>query len=162
MSKDKKELFREVEARLYSYKDLDIKIKNKELQIEKKKNDYRGCGSISYDERTGVTYNISRSVEKEVVKREKDIAKLAKEKIDLEIEKQSIENALTALNSDENTLFEYFYNSRNKNTMTYIAIKMHRDRSYCYTIRQNLVYKVMGMLYPDYEELPLLNEKTTL
>lgn len=162
MSKDKKELFREIEARLYSYKDLDIKIKNKELQIEKKKNDYRGCGAISYDERTGVTYNISRSVEKEVVKREKDIAKLAKEKIDLEIEKQSIENALTALNSDENTLFEYFYNSRNKNTMTYIAIKMHRDRSYCYTIRQNLVYKVMGMLYPDYEELPLLKGKTTL
>ena len=61
-----KELFKKVEARLHNYKYLQIQIDNLELDIEEIKNDYRGCGSISYDERTGSTYNISRTIEDEI------------------------------------------------------------------------------------------------
>ena len=45
--------------------------------------------------------------------------------------------------------------------MQTISTKMHMDRSYLYTFKENIVYKIMGMLYPTYEDLPLFEEKTT-
>ena len=157
MNIDKKQLFRETEARLHNYKDLDIQINNLDLDIEIEKNNYRGCGAISYDERTGITYSINRSVENEVIAKEKKIGKLIQLKLEKEIEKKKIENSLTCLDIIETDFFNLFYNSRNKNNMKYISIKMHMDRSYLYTLREKMVYKLMGMLYPDYSDLPLLN-----
>ena len=136
MTTDKKKLFRETEARLHNYKYLEIQINSLELDIEQIKNDYRGCGAISYDERTGVTYNINRSVENEVIAKEKKIAKLMKAKLEKEIEKKKIENALTCLDIIETDFFNLFYNSKSKNNMKYISIKMHMDRSYLYTFRE--------------------------
>lgn len=155
---EKKELFKKVEGRLHNYKFLEAQISNIELDIKKEKLEYRGCGAISYDERTGVTYNISRSVEKEVMAKEKKIAKLMQSKLEKEIEKEKIENSLSCLDHNETNFFKLFYNSKSKNNMKYISIKLHMDRSHCYKIRERLVYKVMGMLYPNYEELPLFNE----
>ena len=90
MAIDKKKLFRETEGRLHNYKYLEIQIRSLELDIEREKNDYRGCGAISYDERTGITYSINRSVENEVVAKEKRIGKLIQIKLDKEIEKKKI------------------------------------------------------------------------
>lgn len=157
MSKDKKELFKKVEGRLHNYKNLEAQIRNLELDIEKEKNDYRDCGAINYDEKTGVTYHISRTVENEVIAKEKRIGKLMQTKLEKEIEKKKIENALTTLDSRETDLFNLLYNSRSKNNMKYISIKLHMDRSHCYRMRETIVYKVMSILYPDVlKELPLL------
>lgn len=155
MTTDKKKLFRETEARLHNYKYLEIQIKSLELDIEQIKNDYRGCGAISYDERTGVTYNINRTVENEVIAKEKRIGKLMQVKLEKEIEKKKIENALTCLDIIETDFFNLFYNSKSKNNMKYISIKMHMDRSYLYKLRENVVYKIIGMLQPDYSNLPM-------
>lgn len=155
MTKDKKKLFRETEGRLHNYKYLEIQIKNLELDIEREKNEYRGCGAISYDERTGVTYSINRSVENEVIAKEKRIGKLMQAKLEKEIEKKKIENALTCLDIIETDFFNLFYNSKSKNNMKYISIKMHMDRSYLYKLRENVVYKIIGMLQPDYSDLPI-------
>lgn len=155
MTTDKKKLFRETECRLHNYKYLEIQIKNLELDIEREKNEYRGCGAISYDERTGVTYNINRSVENEVIAKEKRIGKLMQAKLEKEIEKKKIENALTCLDIIETDFFNLFYNSKSKNNMKYISIKMHMDRSYLYKLRENVVYKIAGMLQPDYSDLPI-------
>lgn len=155
MTKDKKKLFRETECRLHNYKYLEIQIKNLELDIEREKNEYRGCGAISYDERTGVTYNINRSVENEVIAKEKRIGKLMQAKLEKEIEKKKIENALTCLDIIETDFFNLFYNSKSKNNMKYISRKMHMDRSYLYKLRENVVYKIIGMLQPDYSDLPI-------
>ncbi|EQK42754.1 putative sigma factor [[Clostridium] bifermentans ATCC 638] len=154
---DKKELFKKVEGKLHNYKYLEMQINNIELDIKKEKMEYRGCGAISYDERTGVTYNISRTVENEVIAKEKRISKLMQNKLEKEIEKQKIENALSCLDANETNFFELFYNSKSKNNMKYISMKLHMDRSHCYTVRERLVYKIMGMLYPTYEDLPLFN-----
>ena len=157
MSKDKKELFKKVEGRLHNYKNLEVQIRNLELDIEREKNDYRGCGAIGYDEKTGVTYNISRTVENEVIAKEKRIGKLMQTKLEKEIERKKIENALTTLDSRETDLFNLLYNSRSKNNMNYISIKLHMDRSHCYRMRETIVYKVMSILYPEIlKELPLL------
>ncbi|MGX4600262.1 hypothetical protein [Faecalimicrobium sp. JNUCC 81] len=155
MSLDKKKLFREVEGKLHNYKYLEMQINNLELDIKKEKNDYRGCGAISYDERTGVTYNINRSVENEVIAKEKRVGKLMQTKLNKEIEKMKIENALTSLDTNETNFFDLFYNSKSKNNMKYISMKLHMDRSHCYTVRKRIVYKIMGMMYPDYSDLPL-------
>ena len=154
---DRKELFKKVEGKLHNFKNLDVQIKNIELKIIQEKNTYRGCGAISYSERTGVTYNISRSVEKEVIEKDKRIGKLLESKLNKEIEKQQIENALTCLDANEIEFFDLFYNSKSNPSMTYISIQLHMNRSHCYSIRERIVYKIMGMLYPEYEELPLLN-----
>ena len=87
-----KELFKKVEARLHNYKYLQIQIDNLELDIEEIKNDYRGCGSISYDEKTGATYNINRTIENEIIDRERKLSKLIKTKFEKETEKKKIEN----------------------------------------------------------------------
>lgn len=155
MTIDKKKLFRETEARLHNYKYLEIQINSLELDIEREKNDYRGCGAISYDERSGVTYNINRSVENEVIAKEKKVGKLMQTKLEKEIEKKKIENALTCLDIIETDFFNLFYNSKSKNNMKYISIKMHMDRSYLYKLRENIVYKIIGMLQPDYSNLPM-------
>lgn len=158
---DKKKLFRETEARLHNYKYLEIQINSLELDIEREKNDYRGCGAISYDERSGVTYNINRSVENEVIAKEKKVGKLMQTKLEKEIEKKKIENALTCLDIIETDFFNLFYNTMNKNNMNYISMKMHIDRSHCYRMREKIVYKIMSMLYPSIitENMPLLNAK---
>lgn len=161
MNIDKKQLFRETEARLHNYKYLQIQINSLELDIEKEKNDYRGCGAISYDERTGETYSINRSVENEVIAKEKRICKLIKLKAEKEMEKKKIENSLTCLDIIETDFFNLFYKSINKNNMNYISMKMHIDRSHCYRMREKIVYKIMSMLYPYIvtENMPLLNTK---
>ena len=161
MTIDKKKLFRETEARLHNYKYLEIQINSLELDIEREKNDYRGCGAISYDERSGVTYNINRSVENEVRAKEKKVGKLMQTKLEKEIEKKKIENALTCLDIIETDFFNLFYNTMNKNNMNYISMKMHIDRSHCYRMREKIVYKIMSMLYPSIvtENMPLLNAK---
>ena len=161
MTTDKKKLFRETEARLNNYKYLEIQINSLELDIEREKNDYRGCGAISYDERSGVTYNINRSVENEVIAKEKKVGKLMQTKLEKEIEKKKIENALTCLDIIETDFFNLFYNTMNKNNMNYISMKMHIDRSHCYRMREKIVYKIMSMLYPSIitENMPLLNAK---
>ena len=74
-----------------------------------------------------------------------------------EIEKKKIENALTCLDIIETDFFNLFYNSKSKNNMKYISIKMHMDRSYLYKLRENIVYKIIGMLQPDYSNLPINN-----
>ena len=153
-----KEFYKKVEARLHNYKYLQIQIDNLELDIEEIKNDYRGCGSISYDERTGSTYNISRTIENEIIDRERKLSKLLKAKSEKETEKRKIENSLTCLDIIETDFFNLFYNSKSKNSMKYIAMKMHMDRSYLYIFREKIVYKIMGMLYPYYNDLPLFNE----
>ena len=104
-----KELFKKVEARLHNYKYLQIQIDNLELDIEEIKNDYRGCGSISYDERTGSTYNISRTIENEIIDNlnMKHIAN--KEYVKLREQRISIANSLCSHN-----VIDYSFISKKK------------------------------------------------
>ncbi len=67
-----------------------------------------------YTEKTSNTYNISSSVENEVLKREERLRKLKIEKEDIEIEKEKIENALTCLNDIEMEFFNLFIIVRQK------------------------------------------------
>lgn len=158
MSKDKKELFKKVEGRLFAYKDLQIQINEYDIRIEEEMAEYRGCGAISYDERTGPTFNISRSVENEILSKEKRIEELQDKRDKLKREKRRIENAMTCLDIIETEFVNKYYNHRGKVNMNYIATSMHMDRSSCYRMRDEIVYKIMSLLHPEImrEGLPLL------
>ncbi|MFR6019224.1 MAG: hypothetical protein ACLUG9_16905 [Paraclostridium sordellii] len=156
---DKKELLKKVELRLQNYKFLEMQINNIELDIKKEKMEYRGCGAINYYERTGTTNNISRTVENEVIAKEKKIEKLMQYKSDKEIEKQKIENALSCLDEFEISFFELLYCSKFKTTIPSVALKLHIDRSHGYRVREIILHKIMNMLYTEeiYSELHLIN-----
>lgn len=156
---EKKELFKKVEARLFAYKDLQIQINELNLRLEEETEDYRGCGAICYDEKSSPTFSITSSVENEIVSREKRINRI-KKLIDTKIiEKKRIENALTCLDIIETEFVNKYYNHRGKISMNYIAMSMHMDRSSCYRMREEVVYKLMGMLYHElnYEGLPMFS-----
>lgn len=99
-----------------------------------------------YTEKTSNTYNISSSVENEVLKREERLRKLKMEKENIEIEKEKIENALTCLNDIEMEFFNLFYNSKTKNNMTYISMKLHLDRTSCYNLKKKMIFKLSEIL----------------
>lgn len=111
--------FKRVEAMLYNYKNTKAEIKILKRDLEILENDYRGTGSISYDEKTSPTNAFSSSVESEVLKRAEAIQKL-KNKIRLkEIEIENIDDAIKILNEDELTLVNERY--FNKKTNKYVA-----------------------------------------
>ncbi|CZR72837.1 hypothetical protein QQO69_10725 [Clostridioides difficile] len=146
MENKKDILFKETDKRLHNYKYLDIKIKNINLDIKRCENEYSGCGAMVYTEKISNTYNISSSVENEVLKREERLRKLKMEKEDIEIEKEKIENALTCLNDIEMEFFNLFYNSKTKNNMTYISMKLHLDRTSCYNLKKKMIFKLSEIL----------------
>ncbi|MGO0986702.1 hypothetical protein ACTPEW_12270 [Clostridioides difficile] len=152
---NKKTLFQEVEGRLYNYKKLESQIKIKEIYIKKIENEFCGCKAQSYEEKTGPTYNISSSVENEVIRREEDLNRLKEGMKTLEIEKEAIECALTSLNSFETEFFNAMYMNNEKINMDYMANVMHIDRSHCFRIRKRIVCKIMDMLYPKIKEFEL-------
>lgn len=154
-----KELFKKVEGRLYNYKNLDIEIKSIELEIENVKNEFLGFGSIGYGERSCETYNINKTVENEVIKREKELARLNQLKVRKEIEKKKIENALTSLDEFETTFFYLLYCGKFRATIPNVSMKLHIDRSHGYRTRDRIVGKMINMLYPreSYKNLPLMN-----
>ena len=66
---EKDNMFKKTEYALYNYKDLDIKIKSIDIDIDMLENDIT-LKAISYEEKTGPTNAFSSSVENEVIRRE--------------------------------------------------------------------------------------------
>lgn len=146
MENKKDILFKEIDKRLYNYKYLDIKIKNINLDIKRCENEYFGCGVMVYIEKISNIYNISFFVENEVLKREERLRKLKMEKEDIEIEKEKIENVLMCLNDIEMEFFNFFYNSKIKNNMIYIFMKLYLDRIFCYNLKKKMIFKLSEIL----------------
>ena len=81
----KDNLFGKTESALYNYKDLDIKIKSIDIDIEMLKNDIT-LKAISYEEKSGPTNAFSSSVENEVIRRDEvvkeEIERLLKDNLE--------------------------------------------------------------------------------
>ena len=136
------EIFRKTEGKLFDYKNI--------------KNDYRGCGSISYEERTGPTFNISRSVENEVIKKEERINYLEYIKKKKEIKKKKIEIAINNFSIEQKELFNVLYMSNKKKVPRHeILDKMHISKTTYYELRESLVRSAISSMYPDILEREL-------
>ena len=71
---EKDDLFSKVEGMFYNYEDLKKEIGYFEEEIEFVKQDYIGCESIEYSERVQTSTNISSSIEREILQKQKQIA----------------------------------------------------------------------------------------
>ena len=150
------ELFRKTEGKLFDYKNIKNEIEAIELEIENIKNDYRGCGAISYEERTGPTYNISRSVENEVIKKEERINYLQYVKKKKEIKMKKIEIAINNFNIEQKELFKLLYMSDKKKVPRYEILEaMHISKTTYYELRESLVRSAISSMYPDILEREL-------
>jgi DNA-directed RNA polymerase specialized sigma subunit len=138
---------RRVEAMLYNYNKTKIDIKNMKLDLEVLENDYRGIGSMTYEERTQPTNAFSSSVENEIVKRDEKIIRL-RNKIRLkEIEIQKIDNMLEFLKEKERDFVSLKYFE--KNTHNEISEKIDISFDYINEYRLKAINKISSFILEE-------------
>lgn len=139
---EKDNMFKKTEYALYNYKDLDIKIKSIDIDIDMLENDIT-LKAISYEEKTGPTNAFSSSVENEVIRREEKIQeqinKLKRDKLLYKSRKLKIENALELLTKEERKLVELRYFSRPKKSWVEISRVMNIAHTHCCTMRIKII-----------------------
>lgn len=142
--------YKKTEGRLFNYKKILNDIEMIDLEIAQIENEYVGCSGISYDsEKTGKTYNISKSVEQEIIRKEERINYLKYTKTKLEIEKRRIEIAVNNFTIQQKELFEILYCSRRvRISRNEILRKMHISKSTYYELRNSLVVSALNSIYP--------------
>lgn len=136
--------FKKVEAMLYNYKNTKAEIKILKRDLEILENDYRGVGSISYEERSAPTNSFSSSVENEVIKRAHDIQKLRSEIRLKEIEVENIDDAIESLLDDEQYIIveRYFNKKRNKD----LAIELNVTKDTATRYKNTIINKLINLL----------------
>lgn len=141
---------KKVEDILYDYKDLDIKIKSIEIDIEMLQNDIT-LKAINYDEKLGPTNAFSSSVENEVIRRDEvvkeQIQKLQRDKLLYISRKNKIENALGLLTKEERMLVGLRYFSRPKKSWVEISRGMNIANTHCCAMRLKVIDKIKKYIY---------------
>ena len=74
---DKRNLLKKTEGVLYAFKDIDIKIKSIEIDIEALKNDIT-LQAVQYEEKSAPTNAFNSSVENEVIRRDEKVMQYIK------------------------------------------------------------------------------------
>ena len=143
--------YKRTEKWLYRYKDLPSAIKQYNLQIEAVKNNIRGCGAIEYDsDRLSQSYNISKTVENEVILREKKIEELESKKRVLEIHKEKLDIAINNFNHEQTEIFKYVYlKVKPEWTVRRIVRELAISQSTFYRIKKELVHSAINSMNPD-------------
>lgn len=139
------ELFRKTDGVLFNYKTIKAEINNLELEIEELQEECDGVKGITYEERTGATNAFNSSVENEILKKEKEITKLLKEKASKERLIKKIDNALDILSEDEKEIIKLRCFDRlgwNK-----VSIRTSRDEDYCGKIKRDAINKISELIW---------------
>lgn len=146
---DKEDLFSKVEGMFYNYEDLKKEVVYFEEEIDFLKQDYMGCGSIEYSEKVQTSVNTSSTIEKELLQKQKQIEVLEKHKVKKERDLKRIERAKENFNREEQEMFNIRYKLKIKDWKVY-ADKMNVGKDTYYSIRDNMIYKSMSIMYPFY------------
>lgn len=146
---DKDDLFSKAEGKLFNYNKAKVEIRCLEIDIEYIKKDIIGCSGISYEsERTGPTNNISKEVEEEILRKEREIKKLEREKNQKEKLVKKIDEALTLLEESEMNIVRhrYFSNRRRAPRWEYIANMTGYSEKNCRNIKDDLINKIKDII----------------
>ncbi|MGE5627813.1 MAG: RNA polymerase subunit sigma, partial [Solirubrobacterales bacterium] len=130
---------------LYNYRTTKAEIKNIAIEIEELKNDYIGCSSISYEEKSAPTNQFNSSVENEVQNKEHQIQKLERLKHSKELQIEKIDNALEGLNDNrlkEIVIMKYFDKLQNGK----IAHKFDLTEEWICKLRSDAIEKISNMI----------------
>jgi RNA polymerase sigma factor (sigma-70 family) len=133
-----------VEDLLYSYRSLKVEIKNIDLEINQLENEYQGCSSIGYEERSSPTNKFNSSVENEMLAKRfrPEYLKKRKEKIITQI--QQMDNAIEILLSREQDIIRlrYFEKISNKD----IAAKLDLTEQRVSGIKTEIIKKIAPLI----------------
>ncbi|BFK81304.1 sigma factor-like helix-turn-helix DNA-binding protein [Clostridium baratii] len=147
----KKNLFIETEELLKNYNDMVYMIEMFKKEIEIYEREYEGCGSISYEEKTGVTNKFNSSVENEIIKRERKTEKI-KEKLDEKmLLKNRIDCAIASLKlQEERDLIKLRYINNPQISWGNIARHLGYDKDHCRKkIAPRAIRKIANFIFYD-------------
>ena len=148
----KNNTFKKTEKTLYNYNNLDLKIENIDLHIERLLNDVSYAG-VSFEQRSSPTNAFSSSVENEVIQREEHLAEqlnyLRQSKSENIALKNLISNALNKLSDEEYKLVELRYFQKNKKTWIEIGMTLGIDNSTCHRMKNKIINILINYMYPD-------------
>ena len=139
---DKRNLFKKTEGVLYAFKDIDIKIKSIEIDIEALKNDIT-LQAVQYEEKSAPTNAFNSSVENEVIRRDEKvmqyIKRLEKDKYLHQTRREKIKLALEALSAEDRQLIELRYFSKPRKSWTEVGYKLNKDKDSCCRSRKKII-----------------------
>lgn len=142
------ENYKKTEAVLYDYKNLKAEIKNIDIEIEELKQNYRGCGSISYDEKSSPTYKFNSSIENEIVTREEQIKYLENIKNSKQRLIDKIDNALNTLDERSHKIIQLRYFNKQSNKQ--LAINLNLTEQRVSEIKTEIVNSLMKLIFIKY------------
>lgn len=146
MDKDKSNnLYKKTDGVLFNYRTIKAEINNLAIEIEEIKSEIDGVKSIGYEEKTGSTNAFNSSVENEILKKEKLMNKLAREKSNKQRLINKIDNALTILEDEEREIIEL--RCFNKMGWNKIGVITNRDGDYCGRIKRKAINRLTEVIW---------------
>ena len=136
--------FKYIEELLYTYKKKESVLKQFDLDIAETKLRYLdgGVGAIDYSKDRVQTSNISSSIENQILKAEKEIEKLLKEKSLKEIHYSKLELALEDITDIEEKILEYKY-FKKYHTWNSVSRLIGLNRTSCIDYRNKLINNII-------------------
>lgn len=148
----KNNIFKKTERTLYNYKNIDLKIENIELHIDRLINDVSYAG-VSFEQRSSPTNAFSSSVENEVIQREEhqadEINKLKQMKNNTCTLKKLVHNALCSLNEEEYKLVELRYLQKEIKSWVEIGMTLGLDNTTCHRMKNKIINTLTEYIYPN-------------
>lgn len=145
MNIEDENLYKKTDGVLFNYKSIKAEIFNLQLDIEELQEEIEGVRAISYDEKSSPTHKFNSSVENEVIRKEKEMNKLFREKRSKERLIRKIDNALNSLDIEEQEIIKlrcFERESWNKVGMT-----INKDADYCGKIKRTAVNKLSDLIW---------------
>lgn len=142
---EEQDLYRKTDGVLFNYKTIKAEIENLEIEIEEIRSEFDGVKAIGYEEKTAPTNAFNSSVENEIIKKEKLISKLLRDKCSKERLVRKIDNALETLEADEKEVIRLRCIERmgwNK-----VSAKIDKDGDYCGKIKRDAVNKLSELIW---------------
>ncbi|WML35362.1 siderophore-interacting protein [Clostridium sp. OS1-26] len=142
---NEQDLYKKTDGVLFNYKTIKAEISNIELDIEELKEQIDGVSGITYEERTGSTNKFNSTVENEILKKEKEINRLLKEKRSKERLINKIDNAINALEEDEKEIIKLRCFEKKSWAIVGMIIKI--DGDYCGRIKRKAINKLSELIW---------------
>ncbi|MBK1809445.1 siderophore-interacting protein [Clostridium sp. YIM B02505] len=144
------ELFKNLEGTLYNYENIEKEIENLQLEIESVKNEYTGCGAITYEERTGPTNKFNSSVENEIIYKEKMINNLNKMIESRKITLKKIDNAINSnvlTDVEKELIYKRYIKGHGRASWWKIAVELNLTEARIYQLRDSSINKLVPIVY---------------
>lgn len=136
--------YRKIEGMLYSYRKTQAEIDNMKLKIKEIEKDYKGTGSISYEEKGSPTNAFNSSVENEILSKEKEINSILKEVKFKEIQLEKIDNAIGALANREKSIIYMKYFDRK--TSRDISAKLNLTEVHVCRLKKRIINSLIPII----------------